>query len=787
VPQKKDAGAELPSNPTDVVVDEFEPWQPEVTPPQLATVETWLKPDTIEAGNGTSTVTCMGYDAIGNYVGVGPSHLDTPEEVTVAGKKLSSIVAGQYEIQCVPDAAVEAELVPATLTVLTSQPISLELSLKPDKKVYVVDKLVTVSGKAADKYGNVVEDTVLAGLKITPSKLGTVSGKKITFKSEGKGKISAHVSGADSVSDSVDIQVDAGAPKIEITYPPRASELEGEGSIMVEGYVKDSTGLKTAKLNGKSFDTSATGFFAMEIQPKYGLNVLTVEAEDKLGNTTRHLQSFLFSESYYPIPDAPLKQQLVSDGIVIWLDYDAFMGGNGPDGTSFSYIATEFLLALDLSTLIPNPAASQSIAWCTYDVYLSNLSFGKPDIQLKPHPKGLSVHVKFPDLYADLEGTAPWVCPDFTGNITAQAVTIDTMAYLDIDSQGKLDVSLGDVLVQFVGLNIDLYGITGAIAEAVLVFFEDTLTQMIEEQFEAQISLQFEEQIQKLLGNIYIDQTLELPPFMPGAPFTFAEVHLRPVGLAPSYSGMELALDASFTANDKKKQGLYGPPARSGCMKGKWATAKVEGKHYMEVGLHLDVLNQSAYTKYLEKGIDFEMDADDMAAMGSDTSELGVEDLAIKGSAQLPPVMTDCDPDGELRIELGDLKLDVKLTMLGMPLEMTLYLYLVAKIELEIVGPIGDQYVELTFGDVDWMDIHLDSLNEEWAGNEALFAELIEESFLSEFVNVIQEFPYIVPVSQMPLDDLMPSSPGWAFIPVVDEIQVKPGYLLIKAHLLLED
>ena len=771
--------------PDDAVEDTWVPWQPEVSPPTLAKVITEVKPDSIVAGGPPAQVTCLGYDAADQYVGVGPAEVQAAGNVKISGMSVSATVAGQAELSCVPQSSPGVEIVPATLVILPGNPVKLTLTLKPDKEIYVVTNTVTVKGIVADKYGNVTEDVPLAGVGVTPPSLGTVKNSKVTFDMEGKGEITANVDGFSSVANSIDVHVDGGAPKIEVDTPQRACELTGSSAITVEGYIKDSTGLKTATLNGKSLSTSATGFFSTTVNAKHGLNLLIIEAEDKLGNTSRHVQSFLFGEKYYPIPSGSLSQQLVPDGIAIWLDYDAFMKANGPDGTSFSYIAKEFLLALDLADLIPNPAAAQEILWCTYDIFLSNITYGEPVIELKPHPDGMTLHVKFPNLAMDLEAVASW-CPDFTGKVTALALTIDAVAYVSVGSQGNLNVVLDAVKVQFVGLDIDLYGITGNLAQGVMGFFQDTLTEMIEDQFEVQIVSQFEGQIEKLLGNVTIDQWIELPPFMPGAPATEAEIHLRAAGLDSAYAGFEFFLDAAFTANDKKKQGLEGPLARSGCLTGDHVEAKVKGKHYMEVALHLDVLNQSAYTKYLEKGIDFTVDGETMAAMGTDPAEMGAEDLLVLGSAQLPPVMTDCGSGGDLRIQLGDLKLDISLTMLGMPLEMTVYLYFAAKVELEIVDWGNEQVIELTFGDVDWMDFHLSELNEEWAGNETLFAELIEETFMTQFVGMLQDYPYIVPVSQMEMDDLMPAFAGWKFVPIVDDVFHEKGQLLVNARLVVE-
>jgi hypothetical protein len=397
------------------------------------------------------------------------------------------------------------------------------------------------------------------------------------------------------------------------------------------------------------------------------------------------------------------------------------------------------------------------------------------------------MHVEFPELSADLDAPSPGLCPDLSGKVTAAAVLLDAMASLSIGPGGKLQVSLTSIQVQFVNLNIDMYGITGAIADAVLLFFLDDLTAMMEEQFETEIKTQVEEKLLALLGNVTVEQWLDLPPFVPGAKSTMAKIRLEAVDLEAGYGGLEFTMDSGFTADDVKKLDLPGPPIRGGCLKGQGIAVAVEGLHYMEIAMHEDVLAQSAYAKFLAGGVDFVLDGDDLAGMGSDPGEMGIEDLTILGSARLPPILTSCTPDGELHVELGELKLDISLTVMKMPLSMTVYFYFGARVSLAATGPVGSQYIELSFGDVDWADFHLEPLGDDWAGSEELFADMIEESFLPQFIETVKTYPYAVSISSLPVGDLLPAFAGWTFVPVVDDVVQKTGYVLVRAHLLVEE
>jgi hypothetical protein len=758
---------------------------PDLSPPELAVIETWLAEESVPAGSGPVSVTCMGYDAQGNYVGAGPCHLEADAPVVVDGLTVATNVAGSYAVRCVPDDDVEVELVEATLAVVPGPPVAIDITPKPAKEFYVVGASLTLSATGEDAHGNAIDEVPLEGIAVTPGTLAKVVLGKVTFVDEGSGTISAHAESLPSVKDAFPVQVDGGAPVLTISTPKRASQLLGPGPVTVEGSVVDATGLKSVTLNGTKLTLDSEGDFSTTVPGAFGLNLLRLEAEDILGNRSRRVQGFTLASRYYPVVDGSLEDLYVDGGIVAWLDYDAFKGVASEEQTTLSYIAQEFLLALDLAGLIPSPVAVQKMLTCTYTIFLSDLTHGPPEIELWPLPDGLTVHVRFPDLAADLLMEAPW-CPDVSGTVSATAVTLDALLAVTLSPSGDLDMEMTSVEVQFVGLDIELDGVTGALVGLVLGFFEEEVAAIIEEQFEAQVKDQVESQLEQLLGNLSVDQWIELPPFLPSAPATPAEIHLRGAGIETAYGGARFDIDGAFTTNGIKQEPLLGALARDGCMTGDFAVPKVTTQHYLEVALHDDVLNQSVFTKYFSGGIDFVLDQEGLEAMGNDFGALGVENLKIVANSFLPPVMSDCHPDGKYRIQLGELRLKISLTMVGMPLEMTLYLYFSAQSDFQVTGVPGAQQIQFTFGEVDWIDYHIDEVNEEWKGKEALFGELIEETFLAEFVASIQKYPYTIQVSAMPVGDLLPAFSGWTFVPVIDSIQRKPGHLLVRAHLALE-
>jgi len=758
-------------------------------PPGLARIDTVLAPPTVTAGE-KSAVECLGFDANGAPIVTGSVAILAPLQVTVTpmgtGGQVSSTVAGVYSVSCHTDAAEVTENA-ATLTVTAGPAMLMSLALSPKKEYYAFADKITVKATGTDQYGNAVADVPIDSVVLDPNWMGSVSGTKVSLTAEGNARIWAY---AATTSASEQIKVDNYGPTIEILSPKRAAAVQGMGNwVPVLGKATDFSGVASVTVNGLPVTVSpANGEFTTSVIPKVGINVLSVKATDGALHQVLYKQSFLYAGGYSPVSAQAPEEGLIEDGLVAWLDYDAFAGSNGASGTSFSYIVQQYLLSLDLAALVPSPAAQQSILWCQYDIYLENLQHGPVGFTASPAPGGLDVHVSVPDLYADVNAPSlDFACPDVAGVVTAGALNFDGHVDVSISGSGKLLVALTDVQAQFSGLNVDLVGVTGEILQAFFFFFKDSFTTMLEDEFEAQVAGQVEQQVKEFLKATDIDAALDVPPFMPGAPPAQVSVHARPSFLESTYAGITVRSNASFTASDTKGQGLPGAMLRADCLSGDDVQTDVEGNACFEVALSHDVLNQVLYSVWLDGGVDMSLDAEDMEAMGADLTQMGVEGVTVTTYSLLPPVAHDCGTDHAFRIEMGDMRMEVSMTIMGMPLEMTIYMYLSTTAGMVISGAPGAQLVEFQYGEVDWMEMYVEKVNDAWKGSEALFQSLVEDTFLPQFMDMLKKYPYVIPIAQISLSELLPSFPGsFTLVPVLDSIEKQEGQMLISAHLLLQ-
>ena len=54
----------------------------------------------------------------------------------------------------------------------------------------------------------------------------------------------------------------------------------------------------------------------------------------------------------------------------------------------------------------------------------------------------------------------------------------------------------------------------------------------------------------------------------------------------------------------------------------------------------------------------------------------GVSDLTVKLGGMLPPIVSDCNAEGQTRLHIGDLKVDISMNVLGSPLNAEVFVSL---------------------------------------------------------------------------------------------------------------
>ena len=148
---------------------------------------------------------------------------------------------------------------------------------------------------------------------------------------------------------------------------------------------------------------------------------------------------------------------------------------------------SNLLAHLDLGSLIPSPMGSQDITVCTYTIYIRNFKYDAPTFELVRTDGNLVLKYVFRNIRGNVKATGNnWACADIDGTFRVASVVSETA--IIIDEGGTPEVSLGATKTSVQGLEVNIAGSLGFVADWILDFFNDTLTREINLAIEAELN-----------------------------------------------------------------------------------------------------------------------------------------------------------------------------------------------------------------------------------------------------------------------------------------------------------
>lgn len=766
-----------------------------VTPGQPYRLITTLGAPSIVAGYST-TVGCHAEDKQGNTVEGFPMAIDMPTKLSLTGFAVSGTVTGKYAVRCVPQALdwTLFALTPAVLEVTPDIPVTMQLALQPPKPFFATYEKMNLVVIARDKYDNPVLDAATLPAEVSPvgAPAKFFGEKTLSFTEEGLYTISVRLADTPTVGGSVDVQVEGAPPTISVLHPERGATLQGfKPSVTVSGVANDTiTGVAAVRVNGAPAKINADGTWTAIMIPRWGLNVLEIEAEDQAGQISKITQSFYFAEKYYPMDPKP---PFIPDAIKAWLDDQFFDDGNHnpshPD--DLATILEVAIGAFDLSTVLPPPTS----IGLGYDLILSGLAFNPPEIYLDSFDGGLHFGTKIKNMKikVKLKGECKVLgidlCPDFGGKL--QIGVIDLKADLLASAkEAVLKVSLVNAKVGLQSIDIDIDGILGWLFDWLIDFVINIFTGSIEDLFEDQIGSLVGDTLTTLLDALAISQTFEIPPLAEGLDAITLTLNSRVHSLAFSDDGARLGLGALIDATKKVPQNLLGSLARGTCLKGYSPLWSLPGKSSFEFALWDDFLNELLMAVWYGGTLNLSLDSDALAALTGDSGGLGgipVDDLALNLDFLLPPILNGCSPDGIMKVQVGDLFVDVDMVspLFGGLGEIGVYISL--EMSMEFVTTETDEGT--TFGvqihGIDNIWYHWEYVPELFEGEEQALQDLLEGALFDGALDGLFGEPLGgISIPELDLGTLSPLfAPGTVIKPVLDALVRDNGHTLIQGEL----
>ena len=148
---------------------------------------------------------------------------------------------------------------------------------------------------------------------------------------------------------------------------------------------------------------------------------------------------------------------------------------------------SNLLAFMDLGSMVPSPVGKQDITVCTYTIYIRNFKYDAPTFELVRTDGNPVLKYVFSNLRGDVKATGDsWACADIDGNFKVAAVISETA--IIIDEGGTPEVSLGPTKTSVQGLEVNIAGSLGFVADWILDYFNETLTREISRAIEAELN-----------------------------------------------------------------------------------------------------------------------------------------------------------------------------------------------------------------------------------------------------------------------------------------------------------
>lgn len=758
---------------------------------------TLVDPAEIQAG-GAAKLACVANDAYGNAIPEFPFAIDLPPAVQLKGLYLTSTLTGLHDVRCVPESLAWNLFVvhAATLSVLPGPPKFLDVATVPAKQVYKREEKVQFLPSVRDAWDNVVGDAKVTMAVTSPAAGFKVkSADTIQFNLDNTYLVHFQVVDHGEVARDVEILIDGAPPLLTIDQPPWGSTLTGKPSVYLEGTVGDAgSGVVEFVVDGKqppigAPDAAGLSKWGLQHGAKHGLNPILAEVTDLGGQKSKAIRGFYYSGQYYPTDAQAPQAAMVTDGLQVFAGKD-FLDDGVHDPAHPNDLAT--LIEVMLGGLDPNQLIPGAVSQGDVQVTLSNISFGKPTVNLVPVDGGLQLKVAIPNIHTDLAVKAKQklgpisITLKVSGAVDIANVTVQTLVLLSV-VDGKAQVAVGSSQATIDGMNLHVDGIAG-LFDFLWNLLLQTYTSQLEAQLVQTLNGQVPKLIQGLLENLALDQTFTLPPLVPGAPEAQVSLVTALKQLQCSPAGVLVRMDASFVAPKGTAHTVLGSIGRAGCIGTVQDAFVIDQSQRLQLALHDDVLNQALHAIWYGGALKIDGVTATQLGLDADPSKTGgfsLEGATFDVDFFLPPILESCNQtDGKFRLQVGDLYGKAKLLDGDLQLGLFLGLDMGAQIALG-KSPEGAPQLSVQLDPELNLQYELFDISKAYAGSKSVFENLFAKLLGDALKNGIPGLDALkLNLPSLDLGGLVPGLPAGTKIQLqLKNLKRAGGYTAIDAGL----
>ena len=588
-------------------------------------------------------------------------------------------------------------------------------------------------------------------------------------------------------------------PRIIIDTPPRAIEIQEDGDVIVRGRVESGYGpIQTLRLNNTYLEVKSDNTFEAAITPNFGMNFLVAEATDQGGATTKAVQSFFKSTHWNPRDPQLPEISYLPEALYAWIGRSALDDGNH-DLENVDDLATvsEIIVAnaqLQTTEIPSEPLETVTLpaGLGTFEIYLTDVRFGPPTVNLTPQSGGIHLRLSYAWLEADLEfrqqGSTVGSVLSYPAMATAAPVVIDVDMEISTSESNGIIVNTTNAAVRLDNFDIAFDLEDETLEEAINTVLDINLLKgifvsRIESTFEQQLSGTLEELVAGFLGITNFEVSGEFPPILGGNQGTPITLKAIPATAEFTELGGTIGLAASALSERSVYYPTLGSISRRGCTQNDTPTSLWFDPNYSaQFAIQDDFVNQMFFAVWWGGGFQFPVDNSEEAL--SQLSRLGITDLEIDVDILHAPILTSCNSENAIRLQVGDMKIRIVLEIANSEyVGIDVYTSLEADMEYRVLYPEDTPTISLDFAQIRQLETEVILDDPRMAKHLETLRGFIENFFINALIENLttgEVGGLAIPPIDLSIVEGVP--PGYQLEMAVDNVVHSGEYTLVRGH-----
>ena len=365
--------------------------------------------------------------------------------------------------------------------------------------------------------------------------------------------------------------------------------------------------------------------------------------------------------------------------------------------------------------------------------------------------------------------------------LTPQGIALDPLPALQVDlGTVVFDVAGFDVLQFPLGV-IDLSSLVSGLSQLVgnlLNPILDTIVPLLTGLLEPFIADFGGQLIGDALKSLELDVPLSLN-LLEGMPPAEIDLQARISDVAFTTAGATIGLGGAATAAKKVDADPLGSLLRDACNQTQTTSFTLPKQGPMELAVGLDLLNEVLFSFWYGGSLSLSLDLGKLA----DLSSFGVGQADLTLAPLLPPVITDCNAKGTLKLQLGDAFVSASMDFAGVPVTFDGWLHL--EVDAGIVG--AGNTLGIVINGVTLFELEITSTTGPFEGLEGNLEALVESLLVDQLLpKLLGDSLSAIPIPEFDLSNLVPGGPAATLSLDGLSVTKKAGFIQLEGSLSAE-